>query len=679
MNEIEIRISARNETGPGTRQAEQGMRSGVRRIATAAGAGLAAGGVAAGGLFAKGLADNMNIEVANDRLAAQLGLTTEEAKKAGEVAGEVYGNNWGGSIEEVNAAIKSVGNNLGDVGKMSKTELQGMTEDALALAQTFDVDVNSSTAAAAALIKNGLAKTSTEAFDIITAGFQNGADKAEDFTDTLTEYSPQFRKLGFDGKYALDLLSEGLKAGARDTDVIADGFKEFGLRAIDGSKTTVQAYKDIGLDADKTAAAIAKGGPAAQKATQQVLEGLLGIKDPIKQNNAGVGLFGTTWEDTVRQILPALANADGAIEQVDGSTKRMADTVGDNAQGKIDTLKRGFEQWTQSMASSDGALGTMVTGVTAFGGGALQAGSQIGMMAVAMKGLNLTMLMNPIGLVVAAIALLVGGLILLWKNSQKAREIMSTAFDGITQVVLTGVQILLKAYQAMSNGVLSVVEGILRALGKIPGNDWADRAAEEVKGFRNSVNDSFNKAISKTDEWKEAASRLPKKIKLEGDISDLNSKINQAKARLKEKGLTNPQKTQVRAEIAQLQAQVKKAKANLATLTNKNVYVNVITTKSTRIADNDKATGGIVGAASGGVRGSWTMVGEQGRELVRLPYGSQVTPHGATENIMAAGSGGGGMVLEIKSGGSRMDDLLVEILRRAIRGRGGDAQSVLGS
>ena len=33
--------------------------------------------------------------------------------------------------------------------------------------------------------------------------------------------------------------------------MIADGFKEFGLRAIDGSKTTVKAYKDIGLNADK--------------------------------------------------------------------------------------------------------------------------------------------------------------------------------------------------------------------------------------------------------------------------------------------------------------------------------------------------------------------------------------------------------------------------------------------
>ncbi|MCM1943334.1 phage tail protein, partial [Streptomyces sp. G3] len=39
-----------------------------------------------------------------------------------------------------------------------------------------------------------------------------------------------------------------------------------------------------------------------------------------------------------------------------------------------------------------------------------------------------------------------------------------------------------------------------------------------------------------------------------------------------------------------------------------------------------KASGGIVGgsAATGGARGSWTLVGEHEPELVRLPFGSRV-------------------------------------------------------
>lgn len=54
------------------------------------------------------------------------------------------------------------------------------------------------------------------------------------------------------------------------------------------------------------------------------------------------------------------------------------------------------------------------------------------------------------------------------------------------------------------------------------------------------------------------------------------------------------------------------------------------------------AHGGITGAASGGPRGNWTMVGEAGRELVKLPAGSQVIPHGGTEAMMNSGGSSGG-------------------------------------
>jgi hypothetical protein len=86
--------------------------------------------------------------------------------------------------------------------------------------------------------------------------------------------------------------------------------------------------------------------------------------------------------------------------------------------------------------------------------------------------------------------------------------------------------------------------------------------------------------------------------------------------------------------------------------------------------------------ASGGLSGfSRVLVGEQGPELVNLPVGSKVTPAGQTRAQLehAAGGGGGRLVLEVRSGGSRMDDLLVEIMRKAIRARGGDVQAVLGT
>jgi len=479
------------------------------KIGKGLGAGMAAAGAGAAGLLAKGFADNMNIEVANDKLRGQLGLTQADAEKAGRVSGEVYRANWGGSIEEVNAAIKGVSDNLGSVADTSEADLQQMTSAALALASTFDVDVSESTKAAGALIKNGLAANSTEAFDIITAGMQSGVDKSGDFLDTLNEYSPQFAKLGISGTQALGILQDGLKAGARDTDVIADAFKEFSIRSIDGSKLTAEGFKLAGLDAKTMAAEIAKGGDSALGATQQTLEGLLAIKDPQAQNTAGVALFGTQWEDTVRGILPAMASMADASDTTQGSTQLLMDTVGDNAQGKIDSLKRGFEGWTQSMASSNGPLGLVTTGMMTFGGTALTMGGSIGQIvaglgtlngalilekaglvaSTAAKGiaaaatgvwtgaqwlLNAALTANPIGIVIVVIAALVAAIVIAYKNSETFRNIVTAALDAVkaafgwmgdkAQEVFTAMQAGWTSFTGFLSGVVTSIGGFLSGI-----------------------------------------------------------------------------------------------------------------------------------------------------------------------------------------------------------------------
>jgi hypothetical protein len=60
-----------------------------------------------------------------------------------------------------------------------------------------------------------------------------------------------------------------------------------------------------------------------------------------------------------------------------------------------------------------------------------------------------------------------------------------------------------------------------------------------------------------------------------------------------------------------------------------------------------------------------------------LPAGSRVRSNPDTERILSGGRREP-VVLEVRSGGSRIDDLLVEILRKAIRAQGGDVQLVLG-
>ncbi|MFF4576922.1 phage tail tape measure protein [Streptomyces sp. NPDC001373] len=303
-------------------------------------ASAAAIGAGVGAALGTGIAASLDTGAANAKLAAQLGVGSEEAAQLAEVSAHVYAGAWGESTAEVNEAIKGVYQQIGDTSDL-QGGLEGVTTKVMALAQTFDQDLGGVTKAVGQMIKTGLAKDANEALDILTRGFQSGADKADDLLDTMNEYGVQFKKFGLDGQTATGLLSQGLRAGARDADLVADAIKEFSIRAIDGSKGASDAYKALGLDADNMMARIGKGGDSAKAALQLVLDRLRGIKDPVAQSAAAVGLFGTQAEDLGRALY-ALdpSNAVTALGNVTGAADDMAATIGETPAAALEKFKR---------------------------------------------------------------------------------------------------------------------------------------------------------------------------------------------------------------------------------------------------------------------------------------------------------------------------------------------------
>jgi hypothetical protein len=121
--------------------------------------------------------------------------------------------------------------------------------------------------------------------------------------------------------------------------------------------------------------------------------------------------------------------------------------------------------------------------------------------------------------------------------------------------------------------------------------------------------------------------------------------------------------------LTKQQDKLEKAMSNLAKVME----------KALSRAVKGKASGGIVGAAaSGGLRGGLTWVGEHEPELLDLPVGSRVWS-GPDSRRMAGGGGGVVRVeLEIRSSGSsRYDEFLARELRQFVRVRGGNVQVAL--
>lgn len=306
-------------------------------LATAA---LAAGALA-GAALVKGVSDAMAAEKANDKLAAQLGLPPDLAAEAGRAAGKIYSQAYGESLTDVNDAIASVARNITGLDEGVTPEVEAITKSVMSLGEAFNQDVGETSRAVGKMIKTGLAKDANQAMDILTRGFQQGANEADDLLDTVSEYSTQFRVIGLSGEQAMGLLSQGLKAGARDADTVADSLKEFAIRSIDGSKTTAEGFKAIGLSADKMATQIAKGGPESAAALDLTLDRLRAMKDPVERNAAAVALFGTKAEDLGAALFSLdPSEAVASLGKVEGAAESMSATLHDNAATTWESYKR---------------------------------------------------------------------------------------------------------------------------------------------------------------------------------------------------------------------------------------------------------------------------------------------------------------------------------------------------
>lgn len=310
---------------------------------------LAAGaGVAVALAFGASVVANMNIEAGNDKLAAQLGLTEDQSAKAGRVAGDAYAANYGESMEQVQGAVGAVIGSIKGMREASDAELQAATENALNFASVFEVDVNRAAQVAGQAITTGLAKDATEAFDLLTAAAQKVPPALrEDLLDAVDEYGPMFSQLGISGEQAFALLVDSSEKGMYGIDKAGDAVKEFTIRSTDMSKASQDAYKTIGLDAQQMATDILAGGDKADAATQKIVDGLLGIKDPATQANTAIALFGTPLEDLgtdqIPKFLTALGGGSDAMEGFEGSAARMDQTLNDNAANTLAKWKRGAE------------------------------------------------------------------------------------------------------------------------------------------------------------------------------------------------------------------------------------------------------------------------------------------------------------------------------------------------
>lgn len=278
-------------------------------------------------------------ETAFSGFQAKVGEVSGDLSEYREVMDDIYENNYGESFQDVADSMADVVNILGE---MDPSNLQKTTESALALRDTFGYEVPESIRTVDTLMKN-FGMTSEQAFDYIVKGQQEGLDYSGEFLDTLNEYSVQFGKLGFSADEMFNILKSGADSGAWNLDKVGDAIKEFSIRAMDGSDSSIAAFEAIGLNADEMFEKFASGGDSAREAFDQTIKALKEVEDPVEQNIQGVSLFGTMWEDLGPEVVFQLANIkDGAVD-AEGAMQDLKDVKYDNLGSAVGGLSRSIQ------------------------------------------------------------------------------------------------------------------------------------------------------------------------------------------------------------------------------------------------------------------------------------------------------------------------------------------------
>lgn len=379
-------------------------------------------------------------------LSARTGATAQELEGFEDVMYEVYNSNYGDSLGDVSEKLSTV---IQMTDNLDKASLAQITKNAIALEDVFGFDVVESLRAANSLTDQ-FGISAEEAFNLIVQGAQKGLNQNDDLLDTINEYSVQFRNAGYSADDMFNMLANGAETGTWSIDKLGDAVKEFNIRMSDG--TANEYLEQLGLNTEEVIAQFNKGGPEAQAAIGDIMEALQECDDATLQYQAGVGLFGTMWEDLGVDTVASLMDAQGAIQSTSDAMAQLDSAAYDTLESSLSQLGRTIKSevvqpvaeeltpamkeavdyvnanvapavdWVSSHLPEIGlALGTLSAVLVAMNWGSLVA--QFGKIKGAITGFTTALgaVSGPVMAVIAIVAALAAGFMYLWQTNEDFR------------------------------------------------------------------------------------------------------------------------------------------------------------------------------------------------------------------------------------------------------------------
>jgi len=260
----------------------------------------------------------------------------------------------------------------------------------------------------------------------------------------------------------------------------------------DSQKAANKAIKQFGEDNIKAQPAILE----MQKAHKQLETALAGEKVELTAAQKAQAAYSIILKDTATAHGDFSRTSDGLANRqriLKAEFDDMQSKVGQkllpvitDLEGKLVGLVDWFTKLSPGVQTAIGILGGLVLTVFLVTK-ATQAWTAV------QGALNVVMSLNPIGLVIIAIAALVAGIVIAYNKSETFRNIVQGAFHAVGEAAGFMKDLVVNSVQFVVDKFLAAVEWIVkaaaRAFGWVPGiGDDLRRAAKQVEQFRDNVN-----------------------------------------------------------------------------------------------------------------------------------------------------------------------------------------------
>lgn len=324
--------------------------------------------------------------------------------------------------------------------------------------------------------------TTADAFSALGYGASASEKDISDCKDTI-------KKLEQNLKYAqMEQANFNDKTSELTKQKNADKIAEYSEQLNNAKSKLAELTSETGNSAvsvEELQVKFAEGGNTAREATQEVLNKLFEMDDKVAQNQVGVGLFGSMWEDLgiegVKALMDVSGEADKTVDTMSKISEVRYDDVSSQIEGlgrtlKTDILEPVVEQILPPVTDFINLVKGHLPEVTALVVGlgtamttlfianqimavvkAFQAAkaAEEGL-TVAQWALNAAQNANPIGIIISLIVGLVAAFVTLWNNSEDFRNFWIGLWDGICSAVSTVVTAIGNFFVGLWDGIKAV-------------------------------------------------------------------------------------------------------------------------------------------------------------------------------------------------------------------------------